>query len=289
MSLFATFAFLLQVGPNPAAGTIPDYSAEIQDRPARASNVISQAPAQETKKFQSPWLKDCLELVESDPARAHVQAQMRVNTANGPEQVLAHHCLGLAATQLGRWDDAIASFLIARDGAPPQDHRFRARLGAMAASAHMGKGDAQAALGVLAIAQSDAEAADETDLQAIIAIEQSRALVAQGKLAEAEPHLTRAQKLRPGDAEAPLLTATLLRRLGRLDEAQAQIEAAFAMAPLDPAVGLEAGVIAVLDGRDDAARASWQSVVATVPGTSYATAAQSYLDQITPTQKQPAP
>ena len=35
--------------------------------------------------------------------------------------------------------------------------------------------------------------------------------------------------------------------------------------PRDPQVGLEAGVIAVLSGRDDAARKSWQSVIAAAP------------------------
>ena len=42
---------------------------------------------------------------------------------------------------------------------------------------------------------------------------------------------------------------------------EAQIEKAATLAPDDPAVGLEAGVIAALGGRDDAARKSFESVI----------------------------
>src|SRR3546814_8547172 len=52
--------------PDPTAGAIPDYSAEIQDRPPREAQAI-EPPAS--------WLSDCFELIDSDPARAHVLAQ----------------------------------------------------------------------------------------------------------------------------------------------------------------------------------------------------------------------
>jgi hypothetical protein len=39
-------------------------------------------------------------------------------------------------------------------------------------------------------------------------------------------------------------------------------------------------VIAALSGHDDAARQSWQSVLATAPGTPQAQQAQGYLDQL---------
>ena len=280
MSLSSALILLLQVGPNPAFGQIPDYSEEIQNRPPRPSNVIGPDDAPQPPKYKSAWLKECLELVESDPARAHVKAQVRATSTTGESRVLARHCLGLAATKLELWDDAIAAFEAAREETPPNDARFRARLGTMAASAQLGKGDVNAALAFLATAQQDAEVAQSKDLQTIIAIEQSRALVAQGRLAEAEPFLLHAQKLRPGNAEAALLTATLYRRLDRLADAQKHIEAAIALAPLDPSVGLEAGVIAVLGGRDDAARASWRSVIEIAPDTPYAQTAQGYLAQI---------
>jgi Flp pilus assembly protein TadD len=77
-----------------------------------------------------------------------------------------------------------------------------------------------------------------------------------------------------------LLSATLSRRLGDLTVAQAQIETAATLDGNDPAIALEAGVIAELAGNEDAARKSWQSVVAVAPSSPEATSAKAYLAQI---------
>jgi Flp pilus assembly protein TadD len=45
--------------------------------------------------------------------------------------------------------------------------------------------------------------------------------------------------------------------MGHLADAQTQIQTAARLTPLDPEVGLEAGVIAMLSGHEDAARKSW--------------------------------
>jgi Flp pilus assembly protein TadD len=84
----------------------------------------------------------------------------------------------------------------------------------------------------------------------------------------------------PDDAQAWLLSATLSRRTGDLGTAQAQIERAAALEPRDPAIGLEAGVIAALGGRDDTARKSFESVVAAAPDSPQGTAAKQYLAQL---------
>ncbi len=60
------------------------------------------------------------------------------------------------------------------------------------------------------------------------------------------------------------------------------IEKAAALAPQDPEIGLEAGVIAVLGGRDEAARRSWRSVLAAAPDSDQAKVAKGYLDQLGP-------
>jgi Flp pilus assembly protein TadD len=72
----------------------------------------------------------------------------------------------------------------------------------------------------------------------------------------------------------------LLRRLDRLGEAQTAIEQAAALAPANPEIGLEAGVIAVLGARDAAARASWQSVITLAPESPAAATAKEYLAQL---------
>ena len=74
----AALALMLQVGPNPSAGAIPDYSEEIQNRPprdnaSREKQVLGPlAPV--PPHISNSWLKRCLDLVETNPARAHVQA-----------------------------------------------------------------------------------------------------------------------------------------------------------------------------------------------------------------------
>lgn len=281
MSAILATIMLLQVGPNPAYGSLQDFSAEVQDRPAR--NQEQQTPLPVTgDQPQSAWLMQCLDMVENDPARAHVQAQLRRDEKSGEERILARHCLGLAATKLERWDEARAEFLFARDEAPANDHRFRARLGAMAANAAIGGADIAAALAIWDNARADARKAQANDLEGFIAIDQARALVSQGKTQEAAAHLAEARRLRPTDSEAFLLSATLMRRLEQLEEAQRHIESAAALAPNNPAIGLEAGVIAVLDGRDEAARNSWQSVINSQPDSPSAASARSYLAQLGP-------
>jgi Flp pilus assembly protein TadD len=92
--------------------------------------------------------------------------------------------------------------------------------------------------------------------------------------------LAEARQANPKNPDAWLLSATLSRRQGKLAEAQAQIEQAGSLEPRDPAIGLEAGVIAVLSGRDAAARKSWESVVAAVPESDAARTATGYLAQL---------
>ena len=266
---------LMQVGFDPTQGAIPDYSAEVQDRPPRASSVID-APQ------PTSWLGQCLAQLDEDPARAHVQAQIRRDTTSGDERVYANHCLGLASTELGRWEEARAAFTAARQETPDDDPRLRARFGAMAGNAALVTGDMAGALDLLDAARTDAIAAQAGTLQALIALDRARALVGAGELEAAEASLAEARQLQPEDSETRLLSATLLRRMDRLEEAQAQIEEAARLAPLDPSIGLEAGVIAMLSGREAAARTSWQSVINIDPQGEEAGTAKRYLEQLGP-------
>jgi Flp pilus assembly protein TadD len=77
-----------------------------------------------------------------------------------------------------------------------------------------------------------------------------------------------------------LLSATLSRRTGDLAAAQSQIEQAATLDPRDPAIGLEAGVIAALAGRDEAAKKSFESVIAASPDSAQGIAAKQYLAQL---------
>lgn len=265
---------LLQVGPNPTTGAIPDYSAEVQDRPPR--EVVQPVTARATPT----WLEECFELVDSDPARAHSKAQIRRDESTGEERVLANHCFGLAATRLERWDEAQTAFIAARDGAPAEDRAFRARVGAMAGNAAMPTGDLVRAMALFDQAEVDARASMAKDMIALIDIDKARVLVALEREAEAEPLLEEASALIPASGEAPLLLATLYRRQDKLLEAAAAIAEAQAREPQSPAIGLEAGVIAILSDRESDARANWQSVIANDPESAEAELARGYLAQI---------
>lgn len=272
----ALLPILLQVGPNPATTGFP----EMPERPEQAKPAELSEPV--GARAAPSWLEECFELVESDPARAHVIAQVRRDASEGPERVLANHCLGLAATQLERWAEARQAFEDGLEELPEEEAAMRARLGAMAGNAALASGDAQAALPLLANARSDARRAAAGELEAGAAKDEARALVTLGRTDEAEASLRDAIRLTPVDGESHLLLATVLRRLGRLSDAQQAITSAAEASPDNPAVGLEAGVIAVLDGRDEAARQSWQSVIALAPESGEADSARAYLQQLGP-------
>ena len=152
----------------------------------------------------------------------------------------------------------------------------------MAGNAALADGRAEAGLADLDLALADAKAAGDTQIAGGIQLDRSRALVALGRLDDAGAALAEARNDTPKDSETWLLSATLARRMKNLAQAQEWIEAAAKLAPQDPRIGLEAGVIAELDGRDEAARKSWQSVVGLSPDTPEAKTAKSYLDQIGP-------
>lgn len=276
-------ALLLQVGPNPLAGDMMGDEL-VRDRPPRPSADLAQTPAEPSAA--SVWLAECLDQIATDPARAHTIAQIRRGETRGTDRILANHCLGTAASQLGLWNDARTAFVAAREETPPDEPRARARFAAMAGNAALAGGDGEAAIDLLVLAESDASAAGATPMQAIAVIDRARALVMLDRSAEALDALFLATTLAPDRAEGWLLQATLLRRLDRLDEAQAAIERAVAAAPdpdgIGPDIGLEAGLIAVLSGRDAAARQSWQSVIALAPDSPAARTAQEYLAQLPP-------
>jgi Flp pilus assembly protein TadD len=114
----------------------------------------------------------------------------------------------------------------------------------------------------------------------VVEADRARALVMLAREGEAEAVLAAARTFDAQNALAWLLSATLARRLGKLEEAQGFIETAAALSPNYPEVGLEAGVIAMLKGREAAAAASWRSIVALEPGSAAAETARGYLAQL---------
>jgi tetratricopeptide (TPR) repeat protein len=222
----------------------------------------------------------CAARARTDPTTAIVEASTWAGETSGADASYPQQCLGLAYAMLLRWGAAERAFLAARDAAEPTDRFRRAQLATMAGNAALAEQRAADALVSLDGAANDAAAADNPGLRAMVEVDRARALVMQGRDAEAEATLAAARTL---DAQSPfawLLSATLARRLGKLDAAQAHIATAAALAPDYPEVGLEAGVIAMLAGRQDAAAASWRSVVELAPDSESAASARAYLAQL---------
>lgn len=262
---------LMQSGVNPATGQIPGIPEELRDRPPRGA-VIGQREA------APPAIATCLDTARTDPAKAIDLATEWVSRTSGAQRAAGNHCLGVATGNAGDWEAASAAFLAARDEA--DNARFKARMGTLAGTALLAQDRAPEALPVLEAAK--AGSVGDASIGVENAIERAIALVALDRPTEAASALAEARTLGPDNANAWLLSATLARRQGDLATAQQQIERAATLNPVDPATGLEAGVIAALGGRDAAARQSFESVIAAAPESDQAATAKSYLAQLPP-------
>lgn len=268
MSLLALSLMLMQVGIDPNGGKVPGLPPELRDRPPRGGV--------ETARVARPAIDVCLDTARDDPAKARALAEEWVSRTTGAQRATGNHCLGVAAGNAGDWATSSTAFIAAREDAA--EPRFKARMGALAGSALLAQDKPADALAALESARG--LAAGDATLGSEIAQERAVALVALKRETEAVAALAEARQLAPQDAHAWLLSATLSRRQGDLVAAQAQIEKAAGLDPRDPGIGLEAGVVAALGGRDAAARQSFQSVITAAPDSAEAAAAKTYLAQL---------
>lgn len=261
----------LQAGNAPA---LPQAPLEIHRRkPGAAAPAPIRVPSR---------LEQCLAVARQNPSVAADTARAWLGVAKGSARAEPGHCLGVALAGQGQWDQAAAAFLAARADSAASDMANKARLGGMAGNAALAAGKAEAALEALDLAHGDALGAGDPHLAAQLSIDRARALVALKREGDAVAALAEARSGAAEEPQAWLLSATLSRRQNKLAEAQQQIEQAALLAPLDPEIGLEAGVIAALGGRDEAARKSFASVLQAAPDSEAGKRAQQYLDQLGP-------
>ena len=226
-------------------------------------------------------LGGCLAAANNDPENAIAAANDWLKDAQGPARAEANLCLGTAYAGLERWDEAQSAFTAGREAASPRDAMMRAKLGIMAGNAALAGRSPVAALAVLDVAKGDAEMAKTAEITSAIAVDRARALVLLNRQDEAAAALAEARSAQGDNATTWLLSATLSRRMNHLAEAQTQIESAAKLAPTDPEIALEAGVIAELSGHEDAARKDWQSVADADPDGPSGRQAKEYLAQTT--------
>jgi tetratricopeptide (TPR) repeat protein len=279
--LLPLLTVLAQVGPfTPVGASRAPNVPHIEGRDAPRRKGVPAPAALPPALPSQP--QSCAKALEISPSEAIGLAETALASAkDGAEQAAAQGCLGLAHGRLAEWGEAESAFLAARD-AVGDDRAARASFGAMAGNAALAGGQPDRAMASLTTAQADADAAADKAASGAIAIDRARALVALRRVAEARAAIDQAITQTPGDSDAWLLSATLYRRSGQLNLAQQHIEKAAAINSLDPAIGLEAGVVAQLSGREAAARKSWQSVIATAPDSPEAAQARNYVAQIGP-------
>ena len=263
---------LAQVGPIPSFGGMPGVPDELADRPPREQAVPQP---------QDAPLGKCLRMASENPEAALDYAQSWRERSDGAlDLAQSAHCLGLAMVQLGRLEEAQQVFDLAAGEVPEDKLPYAARLSAMAGNAAMARQRPDEALPLIDRAGGMALAAQDQPLAAQLRVDLARTLVALGNDADAENALVEARDADATNGEAWLLSATLSRRMKRYGEAQQQIERAGDLAPRDPAVGLEAGVIAALSGREQDAIRSFQSVIEVAPDSYQANRAKGYLEQL---------
>ena len=255
-----TFALLLPLLAQAAVATDPKLDALVPRAPDR--------------------LQTCLHQAQDDPEAAIKTAGDWLSEAKGDAKTFPYECLGSALGKVGSWQEAEYAFLQGRSVLNAAETMRRARLAAMAGNAAMADERYDAALASLDLARADAAQGNDPTFSGGIEVDRARALANLKRLPEAGQALAAARQQAPKNPETWLLSATLARREGRLEDAQGYIEKAAELRPIDLEIGLEAGVIAMLSGHEDAARKSWKSVVDADPASPEGQTAQSYLAQL---------
>ena len=282
-------ASFMQIGPATMPMRPSDLPIPRRRDPEKEREAERKAGLDRPQLPEQDRLAYCLQKAASDPDAAMVEVQTWLGESRDTgQQVRANQCLGMLRSNAGDFAGAAEAFGQAIAGVPKEQEVAAVPLMGMAGNAALAAGQAEAAVSWFDRALAVKGAADNA-AQADLQIDRSRALVAQNRFAEAASALDEAHRLAPEDAEGWLLSATLARRQEELDRAQRDIEIAAKYAPRDPRVGLEAGVIAVLSGRDDAARKSWESVVAADKDGEAGKTARGYLEQLGPAPKSVSP
>jgi len=273
-----------QVGPNPAPRGTSPLPIPRRRFPTDVQPAAAAAPA-----HQPGRLTQCLAAAKADPVAGLAAARAWLTESiKADDRVAARQCIGLILAGQGDFAEAESTFAASLGDVPAGGPAAKVPLLALAGTTALHAGSPERALGWLDQALALKQGADPVTLGTVQA-DRARALVALGRTDEAGAALEEAHGLAPDHAEGWLLSATLARRGKDLAKAQRDIETAAKLDPRDPAIGLEAGVIAVLDGRDEPARKSWESVIKLAPDGDEAKAAQNYLDQLGPKPASPAP
>lgn len=232
-----------------------------------AAQAATPSPA---ARFQA-----CTATAQSDPARALTEAQAWRLAGGG---VAARQCEALALVTQKRWSAAAAAFEAAARESDTRADGGAAFLLVQGGNAALAGGDLRGATRLLDSALARAQLTGEQLGEAHL--DRGRARAALGDLKGARADLDQAVKFVPADPLGWLLSATLARRMNDLPRAQADIAEAATRSPDDASVALEAGNIAMLSGREDAARTAWEAAIRNAPNSPSGKAAAEALARL---------
>lgn len=202
-------------------------------------------------------LNECLDLSVKDPKSGIVAANEWKIDGGG---FFADHCLGFAYSVDFRFEAAMDAFDSAAQAANLAKDNRAARFWLQAANAAIAAQKPAQAIGYVDSALASGTLEGEQLGEAYL--DKARAMVALKLEEKAGTELLLAQKFAPQDPLVWLLSATLNRRLGKTDQARANIDVAARLAPKDPSIALEQGNIEIVDGNYAEAEAHWRNALA---------------------------
>lgn len=217
----------------------------------------------------------CVDLAIDNPQNGLAEANAWLVAGGG---FLARHCLGFAYAEQQNWKGATEAFAqSARAAEVARDKRID-KFWAQAGNAALASGDPSKALEYLnaALVQGSLQGL----AKGLVHLDRARAHVALENYPAAKTEFAMVRQLAPEDPLGWLLSATLARRMGDLEQARKDILIADERAPGDPAIALEAGNIAYQSGDTANAKANWEKAVQINAESQPARAAQKYLDQL---------
>lgn len=201
----------------------------------------------------------CLAVARSDPTRAIAMANGWRIEGGG---LAARHCLGLALAQAGDTDGAVTNLTAAATQARDAGSPLALLLWRQVAEVAVDGGRPDAALP--AVEAGLALAGDGTTA-APFHLLKAQALVDLKRDGEAANALAAAVETDPDVPDGWLLKATLARRMGDLDGAEAAIIEAGKRTPDSAELQYEAGTIAAAQGKPDLAKAAWTAAAGNDP------------------------
>jgi len=234
--------------------------------------LLQLAAVQPLPTLDEVQFTECITLASKDAASAISSASLWTQEKGG---YLARACHGFALASDFKFDLAVPMLTEAATLAEAKGDPRAARFWAQAGNAAIAAGQPDVA--VDALGKALASNALDNDERADSEVDRARALVALGKNADGEAALATARQLAPENGAAWLLSATLARRLNKLPDALVIIQTAAALLPIDPAVALEAGNIAIAAGDDNTARTQWEQAIKIAPNSRQAVTARAQL------------